>query len=89
MAVGDYGIAVTLRRVRDGHMFSVVGHYGLSSGTAEERVSNSRELAAYAAERPNVAVLGDFNLRPCSCFLHVGARGAVDLALMLTLGNLI
>lgn len=57
VAVGDYGIAVTLRRVCDGHMFSVVGHYGLPSGTAEERVSNSRELAAYAAERPNVVVL--------------------------------
>ena len=43
-------------------------------------MSNSRELAAYAAERPNVVVLGDFNLRPCSCFLHTGAGGAVDLA---------
>ena len=51
-AVGDYGIAVRLRRVRDGHVFSVVGHYGLPSGSAEDRrVENSRELAVHAAIR--------------------------------------
>ncbi len=55
-------------------MPSVVGHYGLSSGSVAARMANSRGLAIHAAEFPNVVVLGDFNLRPCNCFRHAHAR---------------
>ncbi len=82
-AVGEYSIAVNLRRVRDGHMFSEIGHYGLPSGTAEERVANSRELATHAAALTNVVVLGDFNIRPCKCFRHFRTPGE-DTAVLKT-----